>query len=125
MERAAARADGPPVPPGYGLGGATPGVPPAADTGSEKRSAMSSRGSSRAMDNRTGQRGAMPAPGKCLVRAVRQAAHLSQAALAKRLGRSQSAVAHLEAQGMRVQVGTLDRVARAAGCRIRVTIIPG
>lgn len=55
-----------------------------------------------------------------LVRDARQAAGLTQAELAARLGVSQSAVAKLEREGCNPTVETLDRTLRAAGFRLQL-----
>jgi transcriptional regulator with XRE-family HTH domain len=55
-----------------------------------------------------------------LVRDARQAAKLSQAELAQRLGMSQPAIAKLERPGANPTVRTLDRVLRATGHRLQL-----
>jgi len=55
-----------------------------------------------------------------LIRAAREAAGLTQAALGTRLGISQSAVAQLERPGSNPTVATLDAVLRAAGRRLEL-----
>src|SRR5690349_2256228 len=51
--------------------------------------------------------------------ARRQAAGLSQTAIAARMGTSQSAVARLEAGGSDVRISTLERYAAALGSQLR------
>jgi transcriptional regulator with XRE-family HTH domain len=55
-----------------------------------------------------------------LIRDARRAAGLTQAALAARLGVSQSAIAKLEREGANPTVETLDRVLRATGHRLQL-----
>jgi len=55
-----------------------------------------------------------------LIRDARRAAGLTQAALAARLGVSQSAIAKLEREGCNPTVETLDRVLRATGHRLQL-----
>ncbi len=55
-----------------------------------------------------------------LVRDLRQAAGLTQAELADRLGMSQPAIAKLEREGANPTVRTLDRVVRATGYQLQL-----
>ncbi len=55
-----------------------------------------------------------------MLREARMAAGLTQAALAARLGVSQSAIAKLEREGSNPTVETLDRTLRAAGFRLQL-----
>lgn len=59
-----------------------------------------------------------------LIRRARTEAGLTQAALAARLGTTQSAIAKLERPGSNPTVETLDRVLRAAGARLRISSSP-
>jgi transcriptional regulator with XRE-family HTH domain len=56
-----------------------------------------------------------------LIRDSRRRAGLSQAEVARRLGRTQAAVAQLERRGSNPTVGTLDAVLRATGHRLELT----
>jgi transcriptional regulator with XRE-family HTH domain len=55
-----------------------------------------------------------------LIREARLRARLSQAALAERLGTSQSAIARWEAGGTEPSLETLARVVRACGLELRI-----
>jgi transcriptional regulator with XRE-family HTH domain len=55
-----------------------------------------------------------------LIRRARDAAQLTQAELARRLGMSQPAIAKLERPGANPTVRTLDRVLRATGHRLQL-----
>jgi transcriptional regulator with XRE-family HTH domain len=57
-----------------------------------------------------------------LIRAARQAEGLTQAALARRLGITQPAVARLEAAGDEVTVATLQRALNAMGRALVLTV---
>jgi antitoxin HicB len=57
------------------------------------------------------------------IRWARQEVSLSQAALGKRLGVSQQAVAKLERPGSNVSIETLEKVARALGKRLDVRLV--
>jgi predicted RNase H-like HicB family nuclease/DNA-binding XRE family transcriptional regulator len=57
------------------------------------------------------------------IRWARQEAELSQAALGKRLGISQQAVAKLEQPGANLTIETLERVARALGKSLQVKLV--
>ncbi len=57
------------------------------------------------------------------LRWAREAGDLSQAALAKRMGVSRQSVSKLERPGSDLQVGTLERVARALGLTVDVQFI--
>ena len=59
-----------------------------------------------------------------LIRSARLEAGLSQAALARRLGTSQPAVARLEREGANPRVETLRRVMEANGRELRLTAEP-
>ncbi len=56
--------------------------------------------------------------------AARQAAGLSQAELAARLGSTQPAIARLEAGRVSPRLTTLRRIARVTGCRLAVAFVP-
>ena len=56
------------------------------------------------------------------LRRLRQAAGLTQEALAKRLGTTQSAIARLERGRQRTSLEAVDRVAGALGCDVAVVI---
>ncbi len=56
--------------------------------------------------------------------AARKAAGLSQAALAARIGSTQSAVARMEAGRASPRLDTLRRIARATGHRLWVEFLP-
>ena len=56
---------------------------------------------------------------RSLIRAVRNAAGLTQAELARRLGCEQTDVSRLERRGDRVLLSTLTRVAQVAGVSVR------
>jgi transcriptional regulator with XRE-family HTH domain len=58
-----------------------------------------------------------------LVRA-RNAAQLSQAELARRIGTTQSAIARLEAGRVSPSVSTLRRYAEATGTKLRIELLP-
>ena len=57
-----------------------------------------------------------------LIRAARQAEGLTQAALARRLGVTQPAIARLEAAGDEVTVATLQRALNAMGRALVLTV---
>jgi DNA-binding XRE family transcriptional regulator/predicted RNase H-like HicB family nuclease len=57
------------------------------------------------------------------LRWAREAVGLSQAALAKRIGVSRQSVSKLERPGKDLQVGTLERVARALGLTVDVHLV--
>jgi transcriptional regulator with XRE-family HTH domain len=59
-----------------------------------------------------------------LIRSVRGRAGLSQAALAARLGTTQSVVSRWERGGDEPRLSTLERIARACGGRLVVTVEP-
>ena len=59
-----------------------------------------------------------------LIREARRGAGLTQAELAHRASTSQSAVAAYESGAKTPNVETLERVLRAAGCRLETTAIP-
>ncbi len=59
-----------------------------------------------------------------LVRDARRRGGLTQAALGKRLGMTQSAIAKLERPGANPTLETLDRVLRATGQRLRIASSP-
>ena len=59
-----------------------------------------------------------------LIRRARRSAGLTQAELARRLGRPQSVVARLEAPGANPKIDTLNKVVGATGQRIEVTLGP-
>lgn len=52
------------------------------------------------------------------VRAAREAAGLSQSALARRMGTNQSAIARLEMGGVDPKLSTIDRISRALGTEL-------
>jgi len=56
------------------------------------------------------------------LRQLRQSAGVTQAALAERLGTTQSAVARLEAGHQRLSLAALRRAAWALGCNVRLII---
>jgi ribosome-binding protein aMBF1 (putative translation factor) len=58
------------------------------------------------------------------VREAREAAGLSQRALAKRMGTSQAAIARLESGGVGATLTTLQRAATALGMEVRVELRP-
>jgi HTH-type transcriptional regulator / antitoxin HipB len=58
------------------------------------------------------------------LRARRQALGLSQAALAAKAGVSRIFVEKIEAGARTPSWGTLERLARALGCRVDLTIVP-
>ena len=60
-----------------------------------------------------------------LIKAVRRAAGITQAELARRMGITQGRVTQLEQQGSAVHLGTIERAARAAGVRVRWTVDSG
>lgn len=60
-------------------------------------------------------------PPSVLLRTARQTASISQAALAERLGITQSAVAKLESAAANPTVATLERVLRATGHALQMT----
>jgi transcriptional regulator with XRE-family HTH domain len=62
-----------------------------------------------------------PAVGARL-RGLRHSAGLTQAALAERLGTTQSAVARLEAGHQRLSLAALQRAALALGCDVQLLI---
>ena len=59
------------------------------------------------------------------VKQAREAAGLSQAELADRMGTTQSAVARLESPRSNPRVETLDRAIAATGQRVTVSVEPG
>jgi len=59
---------------------------------------------------------------EALIRA-RSAANLSQAALAKRIGTTQSAIARLEGGGVSPSLSTLRRYAEATGTKLRIELV--
>jgi DNA-binding XRE family transcriptional regulator len=59
---------------------------------------------------------------EALIRA-RSAANLSQAALAKRIGTTQSAIARLEGGGVSPSLSTLRKYAEATGTQLRVELV--
>lgn len=61
---------------------------------------------------------------KIALRQARDAAGLSQAELARRLGISQQAVAKLEDPDRNVELGTLERVAEALGYAVALDLVP-
>jgi transcriptional regulator with XRE-family HTH domain len=65
----------------------------------------------------------MVAPGQ-VIKQAREAAGLSQAALADRMGTTQSAVARLESQRSNPRIDTLDRAIAATGQRLHVSLEP-
>lgn len=65
----------------------------------------------------------MPAPGP-LIRSARRNAGLSQAALAARLGTTQSAIARLESEGANPRVETLARALAACEQRLELRAAP-
>jgi transcriptional regulator with XRE-family HTH domain len=58
-----------------------------------------------------------------LIRQTRQAEGLTQAALARRLGITQPAIARLEAAGDEVTVATLQRALNAMGRALELTVV--
>ena len=58
------------------------------------------------------------------VRDAREAAGLSQRALASRMGTSQAAIARLEAGGVESTLTTLQRVASALDLEVEVQLLP-
>lgn len=64
-----------------------------------------------------------PSPNR-LIREARQAAGLTQAQLAARMGTTQSAVARLEAPGSNPRVENLERALLAAGHRLELGAAP-
>jgi transcriptional regulator with XRE-family HTH domain len=58
-----------------------------------------------------------------LIRTTREAEGLTQAALAKRLGISQPAIARLEAAGDEVSVATLQRALNAMGRALELRVV--
>ena len=58
-----------------------------------------------------------------LIRETRLAEGLTQAALARRLGITQPAVARLEAAGDEVSVATLQRALNAMGCALELRVV--
>ena len=56
------------------------------------------------------------------LRALREAQHLSQAELARRMGSTQPAIARLEAGRVAPSLGTLDRAAAALGVELVITL---
>lgn len=65
---------------------------------------------------------AEPSPRKSAVRAMRQAAGMSQAELARRMGVTQGRVAQLEGQGDGLRIATLERAAEACGFTVKLVI---
>lgn len=59
-----------------------------------------------------------------LIRDARRSAGITQAALAARLGTTQSAIARLERAGSNPTVATVDRVVGAAGKRLELSSSP-
>jgi transcriptional regulator with XRE-family HTH domain len=59
------------------------------------------------------------------IRSRRQAQGLSQAALAAKAGVSRVFVEKIEAGARTPSWGTLGRLARALGCRVQLTLVPG
>jgi transcriptional regulator with XRE-family HTH domain len=60
------------------------------------------------------------------LRALRKAAGLTQAELAKRAGLTQPHIAQLErSAGMRTKLRTLQRYVKAAGARLKITAVVG
>jgi HTH-type transcriptional regulator / antitoxin HipB len=55
------------------------------------------------------------------IRALREAQHLSQAELARRMGSTQPAIARLEAGRVAPSLNTLDRAAAALGVELVIT----
>ena len=66
----------------------------------------------------------MRAPGLSPIRAIRQAARVSQAELASRLGLSRTRVTRLEGQGTHVRWDTVLRVAEACHVRVELALTP-
>jgi transcriptional regulator with XRE-family HTH domain len=60
-----------------------------------------------------------------IVKRAREAAGLSQAELADRMGTTQSAVARLESRYSNPRVDTLDRAVASTGQRVTVSVDPG
>ena len=58
------------------------------------------------------------------LRALREAQHLSQAELARRMGSTQPAIARLEAGRVAPSLDTLDRAAAALGVELVITFQP-
>jgi DNA-binding XRE family transcriptional regulator len=56
------------------------------------------------------------------IRERREAAGLSQRALAKRAGTSQATIASLEAGGQEPRISTLDRIGEVLGLRVEVVL---
>lgn len=56
------------------------------------------------------------------LRALRHAAGLTQAQLARELGTTQSAVARMEGGGQRLNLESLNRIATVLGCQVAVVI---
>jgi transcriptional regulator with XRE-family HTH domain len=75
---------------------------------------------SRSAGARAGGRGSPAELGKQL-RALREAQHLSQAELARRMGSTQPAIARLEAGRVAPSLDTLDRAAAALGVELVIT----
>ena len=67
-----------------------------------------------------------PAPPRGWIKAVREALGMSTTQLAKRLGLSQSRIVRLEKSEVErtVTLETLDRAARALGCRVVYALVP-
>jgi predicted RNase H-like HicB family nuclease/DNA-binding XRE family transcriptional regulator len=61
---------------------------------------------------------------KIELRWARHQAHLTQAELAERARVSQQQIAHLESPDSNPTLDTLDKVARALGARLRLTLAP-
>jgi transcriptional regulator with XRE-family HTH domain len=59
-----------------------------------------------------------------LVQELRRHAQLTQRELAERVGTSQSAIAKLEQGESNPTIGTIERCAEAAGCAVRITLVP-
>jgi transcriptional regulator with XRE-family HTH domain len=55
---------------------------------------------------------------------ARTRANLSQHQLAERMGTSQSTIARLESGASRPNLSTLERIAKATGTRVRITLEP-
>jgi transcriptional regulator with XRE-family HTH domain len=60
-----------------------------------------------------------------IVKRAREAAGLSQAELADRMGTTQSAVSRLESRYSNPRVDTLDRAVASTGQRVTVSVDPG
>jgi transcriptional regulator with XRE-family HTH domain len=60
-----------------------------------------------------------------IVKQAREAVGISQAALADRMGTTQSAIARLESPRSNPRVETLDRAVAATGARLNLSVEPG